>query len=456
MRSQLETPTTTAPVAPSPARTGLAISVRTGTGAGRTLLSAFDAALHSAGVADFNLVTLSSVIPAGARIRHVEAPLTGGHGDLLFCVRAEAFADQPGDTAWAGLGWCAEPNGEGLFVEHHGSSEEAVMELIEVSLEDMKRVRGREFGPVQMALASATCVDEPVCSLVLAAYRVSTWEDPADTSRSPERDEMPQPGPAARHNRPPARSGVAGGEKGSVPRSSHGHTVIAGPTSEPPLYDSEVVRSQINGHARPSRLEELDQPEADGQSAGQPAVQRKVRITVQSDVDYTTAKQFYRLYHRAFGPMEHDAAARQVLHEEEFVEEMLDKRVDKYIAWDAEDRAIGMTTLTRDLDTVPWISPAYFRKHYAEQVSRDAIFYFGFALVDPDHQGAEVLGAMIDAMSREVAAHQGVVAWDMCRINDERGFGLTYRQFLESRGFVDVHSIDQQTYYAASYPGVAE
>src|SRR3954468_23897941 len=79
---------------------GLNISIRTGVGSGRTLLSAFDHALLGAGVGDFNLVTLSSVIPTASRIRHVDSELPGGHGDLLFCVRAEGFADQPGDVAW--------------------------------------------------------------------------------------------------------------------------------------------------------------------------------------------------------------------------------------------------------------------------------------------------------------------------------------------------------------------
>src|SRR5687768_4646380 len=85
--------------APAPERTGLDISIRSGSGTGRTLLSAFDNALQRAGVADFNLVTLSSIIPPGSRIRSVNSTLAGGHGDLLFSVRAEAFAEHPGDIA---------------------------------------------------------------------------------------------------------------------------------------------------------------------------------------------------------------------------------------------------------------------------------------------------------------------------------------------------------------------
>ena len=137
----------------------LDITVRLGSGTGRTLLSAFDNALQRAGVADFNLVTLSSVIPPASRVRMVDDVLAGGHGDVLFCVRAEAYAAHPGDIAWAGLGWCVDAEGAGLFVEHHGGSEESVLEQIEVSLADMRASRPGGYGRPHFAVASAHCVD---------------------------------------------------------------------------------------------------------------------------------------------------------------------------------------------------------------------------------------------------------------------------------------------------------
>ena len=48
------------------------ITIRTGSGQGHTKLSAFDHALLTAGVANFNLITLSSVIPPRRRLRLVE------------------------------------------------------------------------------------------------------------------------------------------------------------------------------------------------------------------------------------------------------------------------------------------------------------------------------------------------------------------------------------------------
>ena len=40
-----------------------------------------------------------------------------------------------------------------------------------------------------------------------------------------------------------------------------------------------------------------------------------------------------------------------------------------------------MSTLTRHLETVPWISPEYFAYHFPEHTARDAVYYLGFTLV---------------------------------------------------------------------------
>jgi len=154
---------------------GLDITVRTGSGTARTMLAAFDNALLAAGVANFNLIALSSVIPPRSRVRTVDMTLPGGHGDRLYCVLSAAYADQPGQVAWAGLGWSTDATTGGLFVEHHGDSEESLRELIDLSLCDMNESRGGGYGNVQKVLSSAECIDRPVCALAIAAYRISPW-----------------------------------------------------------------------------------------------------------------------------------------------------------------------------------------------------------------------------------------------------------------------------------------
>lgn len=161
-----------------PAQT-ITIRVSSGAGVGRTALSAFDSALHGAGVADFNLIRLSSVIPPGAEVLEVEPgqQLLGAHGDRLYCVYAAGYATSPGEQAWAGVAWSRrnDGSGEGLFVEHHGSTRDAVARDLRLSLGDLSERRGRDFTDEGMVLASATCVEQPVCALVLASYLRSPW-----------------------------------------------------------------------------------------------------------------------------------------------------------------------------------------------------------------------------------------------------------------------------------------
>ncbi|MXG91032.1 pyruvoyl-dependent arginine decarboxylase [Nocardioides flavescens] len=413
---------------------GLDITIRTGSGTGRTRISAFDHALHLAGVADFNLVTLSSVIPTGARLRHVDAPLPGGHGDLLFCVRAEAFAERPGDVAWAGLGWVTDETGGGLFVEHHGSSEDEVVGLIEASLADMRSYRRADYGPVQMALTSAECFDDPVCALALAAYRVSTWDDEPQAEAPSATYDAPYA--AATHHRAPVTGSLSDLDDPTHPAGS----------SEP--SEASVVAPSSS---------RLPPPPASHGSVELPVPEvcrgAVARVTIESEVDYTTARTFYRLYRASFEQLATQAVARHVLHESEFLEEMLDPRVQKYVAWDDEDVAVGLTTLTTDLETVPWISAAWFAEHYPEQYARHAIYYFGLALVHPDRQGAKVLHALLEPMTLTVVRNGGVGAWDLCGLNNDRGFARVYPQLFAQHGEVVVEPIDTQTYYAARYVG---
>lgn len=157
----------------------LAIRVTAGSGTGRTTMAAFDAALRAAGVADHNLIRLSSIIPAGAGVE-VCSPaeqLRGGFGDRLYCVYAVAYATECGDDAWSGIGWSRATDGSGcgLFVEHAGHAEDQVRSMIAMSLADMAGGRDRDFGQHDELLSSAHCSGLPACSVVIATYRTAGW-----------------------------------------------------------------------------------------------------------------------------------------------------------------------------------------------------------------------------------------------------------------------------------------
>jgi hypothetical protein len=178
----------------------------------------------------------------------------------------------------------------------------------------------------------------------------------------------------------------------------------------------------------------------------------EVKVTIETDVDQHTAESFYALYREAFGELETLAVARQLLHREEFMEEMHDPRVHKYVAWSDDGSAIGLSTLTNQLETVPWISPAYFRHHYPEHFGRDAVYYIGFTLVEVGQRKGHVFQAMIDRMGEVLADVQAVVGWDICAHNDDSfSFGEHAARVLSRSGNVTVRPIDRQTYYLGTF-----
>jgi len=156
------------------------IRVSAGSGRGRTNMAAFDSALRSAGVADHNLVRLSSIIPAGAPVQ-VCSPteqLRGAFGDVLYCVYAVAYATERGDEAVAGIGWslATDGSGRGLFVEHVGHAVDHVSSMIQMTLSDMSNGRQQEFTYRDQLLSYAHCADEPACAVVVATYRTAGWD----------------------------------------------------------------------------------------------------------------------------------------------------------------------------------------------------------------------------------------------------------------------------------------
>ena len=159
--------------------TRLVIRVSRGAGVGPTRLAAFDMALHAAGVAGYNIVRLSSVIPPHALVREVtgEDQVKGGQGDVAYCVYAAAFASTPGGQAWAGMAWAMHQNGSGagLFVEHTAASEAVVRRDLDATIEAMSRTRGNMYRTAGQTVSSAVCIDHPVCAVVIATYGTAGW-----------------------------------------------------------------------------------------------------------------------------------------------------------------------------------------------------------------------------------------------------------------------------------------
>lgn len=156
----------------------LKIYVTHGAGEGKTDISAFDAALMKAGISNYNLIYLSSVIPKGAkRVKPRKFKFEErDYGNKLYVVMARCDQDVFGREAWAGLGWVQDKEGRGLFVEHKAENEAAVVRLIKSSLEDMKKSRSYKYSKINYLTSGIKCKNKPVCALVVAVYRNESWD----------------------------------------------------------------------------------------------------------------------------------------------------------------------------------------------------------------------------------------------------------------------------------------
>ena len=153
------------------------IRVVWGTGTGPTAMAAYDAALAEANVHEYNLVRVSSVVPADATVEAVRtAPDLGPAGDRLTVVegRATVAPDEEG-PAVATLSWALAPGGPGLIYEAGGTDLAAVERRAETGLAAGCDLRDGDFDDRGRRTVSAPApADAHATAVVLAAYGEST------------------------------------------------------------------------------------------------------------------------------------------------------------------------------------------------------------------------------------------------------------------------------------------
>jgi arginine decarboxylase len=158
---------------------GLTIQVVSGVGFGPTKLAAFDAALREAGVANYNIIHLTSIIPPKSTVRLAAGPPIppGGWGDRLYAVIADLRVDTRYEEAVAGIGWVQEEEtGRGLFVEHTGHTEREVRRDVFATLDALCAGRPETtFGPPELVVRNTVCAGEPTCALVAAIFEAEPW-----------------------------------------------------------------------------------------------------------------------------------------------------------------------------------------------------------------------------------------------------------------------------------------
>lgn len=165
---------------------------------------------------------------------------------------------------------------------------------------------------------------------------------------------------------------------------------------------------------------------------------------------------FWPVYEESFGPLRVRAAARQVLTQEEFATELEDPRVWKYVALDSDGQLVGLTTLSDDFSTIPWISPEYYQHHYPDEWNRRALFYTAISLVRPGMRRRPVFSHMLTCVAHRVASADGILASDMCGFNvHQLSMARASEQILNRVAPFEVQAVDVQTYYVAKAIGTS-
>lgn len=149
------------------------VRVVAGTGTGPTTTAAYDAALYACGLGRYNLLKVSSVIPADATVETPDRlPNLGPVGGVLTTVQARADVSGT-DAGAAALGWVMGPEG-GLFYEagtSGGASQERARTAVKRGLEAGVTRRDWELGDPTVVQAHVEPGEDPhACAVVAAVY----------------------------------------------------------------------------------------------------------------------------------------------------------------------------------------------------------------------------------------------------------------------------------------------
>jgi hypothetical protein len=180
-----------------------------------------------------------------------------------------------------------------------------------------------------------------------------------------------------------------------------------------------------------------------------------MNIKVIDEVHESLIEDLWKLYYEAFRELNALAVQRHLMYRHEFVDVMLDNRVQKYLYFDDDGALCGLSTYTNDLDAVPLISPQYFERRWPQHYAERRIWYVLFVAVK-DGAPVRAFAELIEAMHRTSSVH-GITALDICRVTDEvRHLPRAVRVLLHRlSGNVRMERLDEQSYWLYEFPNAA-
>jgi arginine decarboxylase len=131
-------------------------------------LNTFDLALKEAGIAQCNLVEVSSIIPPNCRETKFEnIPV----GSITYAVISRA--EGKGETISAGIAWGVENNnGYGVVAEAYGAIDEATTKKkLKKKICEMAKIRGIELGEIKYRIETLDVPEDSYgCVVTVLVY----------------------------------------------------------------------------------------------------------------------------------------------------------------------------------------------------------------------------------------------------------------------------------------------
>ena len=148
-------------------------------------------------------------------------------------------------------------------------------------------------------------------------------------------------------------------------------------------------------------------------------LERNALVDISTYIDPLLAEELFVAYQRAFAPLASLSPVRQVFRRDDFIADMANPAIVKFVARDMSGAICALSTLTNDLTTQPWLSPEYYETRYPQQLAEGRLYYVGALLVMPEHQRGPWAHMLLTSVIRWLAERRAIATFDCCSFNAE-------------------------------------
>lgn len=158
------------------------VLLTSGNAVGRTPLNAFDNALRAAGIADFNLIKVSSIVPPDVPVQRLMRGATpvSGEGLMVPAIYVELTSDMPGTqisvAVGAGLPPVSQHAAGVIFVASCQGSEQEACDLVTEMVNEGMANKGLSRHRIELASATAVASAPWTTAIACALFCDATIE----------------------------------------------------------------------------------------------------------------------------------------------------------------------------------------------------------------------------------------------------------------------------------------